>query len=242
MNNEEQRFERLLKEACPEVTPSFTFKERLRARLNREIEDLQKKKSRPLWLRPQYWAPVAAILIAALAGYLTLASPFGPSEEPPLVTTGILEIRVTDAPPERAVSEINVTLSNIQVHKSGSETDGDGGWITVISDPQPFDLIQLKDLGAEEILGEAVIDIGRYNQIRMDVEFVDAVIDGETVETGVDLPSGKLKIMGSFTIEVDTVTVLLIDFDADKSLVFTGQGKVIFKPVVKLSIEQVETE
>jgi hypothetical protein len=155
---------------------------------------------------------------------------------------GTIEVRVTDAPPQRNVTEINVTLSNIQVHKTGSETDGDGGWITVISDPQPFDLIKLKDLGAEEILGEAVIDIGRYNQIRMDVEFVDAVIDGETVETGVDLPSGKLKIIGSFTIEVDTITVLLIDFDADKSLVFTGQGKVIFKPVVKLSIEQVVTE
>jgi len=28
--------------------------------------------------------------------------------------------------------------------------------------------------------------------------------------------------------------VITIDFDAEKSLVFTGEGKVIFKPVVKL--------
>lgn len=235
-SNEEKRIERLLKDACPRVTPSAVFKERLQIRLSREIADLQKRKVRPLWLRPQYWAPAAAIIIVALVSYLTLASPFGSSELPPVVTTGILEIRVTDAPPDRDVAAIYVILSNIQVHKSSSETDGDDGWITVISDPQPFDLIQLKDLGVEEILGQAVIDIGEYTQIRMDVEIVGAVIDGQTVDMDVKLPSGKLKIICVFTIKADEVTVLLIDFDADKSLVFTGEGKVIFQPVVKLTI------
>ena len=40
--------------------------------------------------------------------------------------------------------------------------------------------------------------------------------------------------MGGFDIEVGTTTVLILDFDAAKSVVLTGEGEVLFKPVVKL--------
>jgi len=56
------------------------------------------------------------------------------------------------------------------------------------------------------------------------------------VEAGIVLPSGELKIVGTFDIEPETRTILTIDFDAEDSLVFTGEGKVIFKPVVKLIV------
>ncbi len=159
-----------------------------------------------------------------------------PTPPPTVVSTGILEIRVTDAPPQRDVSEINVTLANIEVYKAADETGDEGEWVMVIGEAKPFDLIKLRESGVEDVLGEAEILSGHYTQIRMDVKLVDAVIDDERVEAGVVLPSGKLKMVGSFEIEENQLTVLTLDFDADKSLVFTGEGKVIFKPVVKLRV------
>ena len=155
---------------------------------------------------------------------------------PAVIATGTLEIRVTDTPPQRNVEEINVNLSNIEVHRAGDEQDPDGEWIMVLTDAESFDLIKLRDAGVEEILGNEEVPIGHYTQIRMDVELVDALIDGIRVDTDVMLPSGKLRIVGSFYITENQTTILTIDFDADKSLIFTGQGKVLFKPVVKLIV------
>lgn len=47
---------------------------------------------------------------------------------PTVVSTGILEIRVTDAPAKREVSAINVTVANIEVHKAGDERKASSIW------------------------------------------------------------------------------------------------------------------
>ncbi|MFC1874857.1 hypothetical protein ACFLY3_01695, partial [Chloroflexota bacterium] len=49
---------------------------------------------------------------------------------------------------------------------------------------------------------------------------------------------GELKFVHPFEIFEGETTILLLDFDADKSIVETGADKIIFKPVVKLIIEQ----
>jgi len=150
------------------------------------------------------------------------------------MATGILEIRVTDAPPGYNISQILVHLTNIEVHKAGDQTGDEGRWIMVIEEAKSFDLIGLR--GVEEILGEEELPTGHYTQIRMDVEIVGAVVDGESTSVDVVLPSGKLKLIGLFEIGDNQKTVLTLDFDADASLVPTGEGKVQFKPVVKLVV------
>jgi len=180
---------------------------------------------RPLWKQPRVWAPIAAVIVlAAIACGVWLSQ----------MATGILEIRVTDAPPGRNISQILVHLTNIEVHKAGDQTGDAGKWIMVIEEPKSFDLIGLR--GVEEILGEEELPTGHYTQIRMDVEIVGAVVDGESASVDVVLPSGKLKFIGSFEIGDNQKTVLTLDFDADASLVPTGEGKVQFKPVVKLVV------
>ena len=148
---------------------------------------------------------------------------------PTLVSTGVLEIRVTDAPAKREVSAINVSLANIEVHKAGED-----GWTMVIEEPKTFELLELE--GMEEVLGGKKLEAGHYTQIRMSIEPVTANIDGELEPVEVKLPGGKLKAVVSFDINADKTTVITLDFDADKSLVFTGEGKVIFKPVVKFVV------
>ena len=141
--------------------------------------------------------------------------------------TGTLEIRVTDAP-NRAITAIYVTASEIQVASSDSED----AWTTVISEPITFELLALQ--GVEAILGESALPAGRYTQVRLSVPEVEVVVDGESTQA--EVPSDKLRLVGTFTIEEGEQTYISLDFDAEDSLVERGPNGYLFKPVIKLEV------
>jgi len=68
------------------------------------------------------------------------------------------------------------------------------------------------------------------------VIFDDGTEDGR--EEVAKLPSGKLKFVRPFDVVDGETTIILLDFIADKSVTITGKGDVIFKPVIKLGIQQ----
>lgn len=219
------------------LIPSQAGKVKGRERLSSAMAELARKRreapaplSRRLFGQPKVWVPVAAALLLAIIGY-GLWAVLTPTQAP-VSYAGILEIRVTDAP-TNDVSAINVTVGDIEVHKAGEEGETDGaGWLAVIEESKTFDLLKLR--GVEEVLGSNEVDVGHYTQIRMDVQGVVVTVDGKP-QSAV-LPSGELRLVGSFEVKRDKTTVLTLDFDADKSIVITGMGKVIFKPVVRLIV------
>ncbi len=217
--------ERILKEIYPPETASPQFKERLRRQL---IEAARRPASRPLWFRPLVWAPVAAAVALGLIAYFAVAS----LTSPHTVRSGSLEVYVTDAPGE--VQRLDVTVSEIQVHRAGNDSAGEDGWITVISDNRTFELIALR--GVQELLGEEQLEAGHYTQIRLSVNQVTV---NDEIEAEIKLPSGedKLMLVGQFEIKADCTTALTIDFDAYASLSF-DDDVVTFepKPTVKLRI------
>ena len=179
--------------------------------------------------------------------------------------TGIIDVYVTDAPPERNVTAVLITVSSLEVHLAAAEMEqeqeqeqsGSGnqtqkqeqeqeqekemgtrsGWITIdISDDMAtFDLLEVK--GIEEFFGSSEVAAGKYTQVRLIVEKAEVAVDnGEPEEATV--PSGELKIVRPFTVEGGETTSLIIDFDAERSVNFTGSGKIHVKPVVKLAIEK----
>ncbi|MBI2288711.1 MAG: DUF4382 domain-containing protein [Chloroflexi bacterium] len=89
------------------------------------------------------------------------------------------------------------------------------------------------------VLGSANVTAGRFTQIRMEVEKVLVVTVGGDNFTA-EVPSGELKIVRPFNVGGGVKTVLTLDFDGEKSLISTGQGKFLFKPVVKLLINNKE--
>ena len=144
----------------------------------------------------------------------------------------ILEIRATDAPPPKGMSKILVTVSNIEVNMAvGDEA---GGWSSVVSEPKTFDLIEIT--GVEELLGTAELAPGEYKQVRLNVEEVTVTLEGTAIQSRV--PSGKLRFKGRFTVVAGQTTILTLDFEAGKSVVVTGRGHVIVKPVIKLLIRK----
>lgn len=142
---------------------------------------------------------------------------------------GTLEIRVTDQPAEAATS-IVVTVKNIEVHVFGD--GGDAGWLTVIAEPRKFDLVKLR--GIEEILGSATLEPGRYQQIRLEVAKAVVTIRGN--ERAAAIPSEKLRLVGGFDVTAGVTTILTLDFDAERSIVFRPGVGPQLKPVVKLLV------
>lgn len=119
------------------------------------------------------------------------------------------------------------------------ETEGTtAGWIPIPIRPgsETFDLVKLQ--GVEQVLAVSELEPGTYTQIRMAVEAIEVryADSSGTHSAPAELPSGKLKFVRPFTIEAGKVTALTFDFIASKSVVFTGSDRVIFKPVIKLTV------
>ena len=154
-----------------------------------------------------------------------------PTQEAPqsAETLGTLEIRVTDQPTD-AVSSIKVTIKDIEVHVSGG--DEMSGWRTVVDGTRQFDLMEL--MGIEEVLGDAILDSGKYQQVRFEV--VEAVITVRGMPRQSPVPSGKIRLVGGFEVSPDAKTIITLDFDAEKSVVFRpGLGPQL-KPVIKMLV------
>ncbi|MDP2931362.1 MAG: DUF4382 domain-containing protein, partial [Chloroflexota bacterium] len=73
-------------------------------------------------------------------------------------------------------------------------------------------------------------------QIRMVIDKVQVALGGNAPQDAT-VPSGALKFVRPFDVVAGQTVTLLLDFDADKSVNVTGGGKVMVKPVVKLSVK-----
>lgn len=148
------------------------------------------------------------------------------------VTTGLLEIILTDAPPDMNVEKALITISSVEVHRAAGDDDDDKGWITAVETAQTFDLIAVKD--AEAFLGSTELAPGKYTQIRLHVEKAVATIDG--TEQELKVPSEKIKLNHPFTIEPGGTIKLTLDFDAQQSIHQAGK-KYMLKPTIKVTSE-----
>ena len=151
---------------------------------------------------------------------ITSSSTFGLPEG-----MGKLVVNVTDPPPPD-MDSVMVEVAKLEVHKAG------GTWTTVAEDMEPFDLKVLED--REELLASAIVDAGIYTQIRLSVVSVTIWVGEE--EHVAKVPSGKIKLVGSFEVVEGEETEVTLDFIGAQSVHVTGNGQYIFKPVIKLLI------
>jgi hypothetical protein len=196
---------------------------------------------------------ILAVAATLLAGCALPGSPTpGPSTQPANSgpSTGTLTVFVTDAP-SYTVTSVVVHFSEVWVHKASEGEDGEGEWIQLnitggMLENGSFDLAELRDVGETAELAAADLVAGKYTQLRVIMDEVAGVQVGydenpNQEPVNAKLPSGELKFVRSFTVEQDGSTDIVLDFDLQKSVVFTGSKKninVIVKPVVKLSVSE----
>ncbi|NLH78594.1 MAG: DUF4382 domain-containing protein, partial [Acidobacteria bacterium] len=113
------------------------------------------------------------------------------------------------------------------------ETDT-AGWITVINETQSVDLLQF--VNVSKVLGEKTLDAGTYTQIRLTIDSGIITVDG--TDYALTVPSGVLKLNRGFVLVPNETRMLTLDFNVEKSVVSTGSGKYLLKPVIAVVSER----
>jgi len=168
------------------------------------------------------------IIVAVFASGITL-----PSQK---VRTGRLTVLLMDAPVD--LYQLNVTITDLEVHKVGQEDDEDGEWIPLIEDEEiTFDLLEYQNGKTLELASE-IIDAGTYNKIRMYVSEANASYAEDTKNpVPLKVPPGKIDVIVQFELEEGDNVIVLIDMEPDWVAISKNNN---LRPVLKSSIPQSE--
>lgn len=146
--------------------------------------------------------------------------------------TARLEVRLTDAPGD--YEEVNVDIRSVQIHKE--DTDSESGWQTLDEiHPKVYNLLNFAN-GVDTLIASANLPAGKISQIRLVLGENNSLKlkDGRTVD--LKTPSGQtsgLKLKINADLREDVTYVVLLDFDAAKSVVARGNGQYNLKPVIR---------
>jgi hypothetical protein len=178
--------------------------------------------------------------LAALTGLLALTS----CDSATNTRMGTVRLYLTDAPADVAAATVWISRAELM---PGHVLISDFGGVST-----DFNLLALQN-GVTALLGEALIDVGDYDQLRLIVDSARVTLqapltfeDGST-EQSLSVPSGmqtgiKVNFAGPVHVEPG-VTVLVADFDVDRSFVFQGPPggpkSVSFKPVIHATVADV---
>ena len=179
---------------------------------------------------------LAVALMTALTVIACSDSPTGPSGGP-----GTLTVMLKDSPFSDAKSLL-VTFSEVSAHRA------EGEWTTVPfaggATSRTCDLKKLTD--AQDVLGVGPLTPGHYTMLRLTV--TSAALYFENAAAGpacaatvaapagrtaaVEIPSGEVKLNREFDLTSTTASTILLDFDGDKSVHATGNGRYMMSPVI----------
>jgi hypothetical protein len=144
---------------------------------------------------------------------------------------GQIKITMVDAP--AGYNQVNIVVTRVEVHKGGA--DSNSGWFVINNNTATYDLLTLRN-GANVVIGNGSLDAGNYTQIRLIIGAgSNVVVDG--VSYPLEIPSGEqtgLKLNHTFDIQNGLIYELMLDFDAERSIVLTGNGQYKLKPIIRL--------
>lgn len=138
---------------------------------------------------------------------------------------GKLIINITDPPVP--LENVEVSFESLEIHKAG------GPWMIIPMENDTFELLDLD--GVTELLASQIVEAGVYTQIRLSLATVQIWINGDETPHEARIPSGTIKLVGSFYVIDGGETEITVDINGAQS-VETGNGEYIFRPVVKLLI------
>lgn len=153
---------------------------------------------------------IAAVIL--ISSVLYVPAVFLPVE----ATTGMLVVRVTDAPVHDLL-HLNLTIDHVEVHNAS------GHWLSLELKKEMayFDLLVLENVTKD--LAVNALPIGNYTKIRLRIVTANATLGDETT-IPLNTPPGYIDIKTRFEIKPDETTSLIIDIIVDK-LKIVERGK-----------------
>lgn len=145
-----------------------------------------------------------------------------------------LEVYLTDDP-----ANYEAVVIDVRDVKINYSTDTANGWTSLSQvNAKPYDILRLIN-DKDTILGKTDLDSGRIEQIRLILGPNNYVKIGEQTYP-LETPSAEqsgLKINLHQDVNAGVLYKLLLDFDAARSIVKTGNGKYILKPVIRATMQ-----
>lgn len=146
--------------------------------------------------------------------------------------TAKMEVRLTDAPGD--YEEVNVEIKSVQVHKE--DGDDESGWITLDEiHPGIYNLLDFAN-GRDTLLASANLPVGHISQLRLVLGDNNSLKLKDNSVVDLKTPSGQtsgIKLQIDADLKSDVTYMVLLDFDAAKSVVARGNGQYNLKPVVR---------
>lgn len=181
------------------------------------------------------WSLKPAIFLAILGLGLTSCSD-DDTDDAITEENARVTVRMTDAPGDYEEVLVDVQDVMVQVEAEQGETDEEG-WLSLDDvETGQYNLLELTG-GMTQLLADSEIPAGFVSQMRLVLgpdNFV--TIDGEKMPLAT--PSAEqsgLKLNLNQELEAGEHYEFLLDFDVEESIVNTGNGGYILKPVIRLS-------
>jgi len=141
--------------------------------------------------------------------------------------TSYMNLRMTDAPGN--FTAVNIDLKAVEVTGGGSDA------VSINVTPGIYNLIDLSN-GKTVLIATAALEPGRLEQIRLILGDNNSVtVDGNTYP--LSTPSAQqsgLKLQVHKDLAAGVTYNMLLDFDANESIVQQGNGSYSLKPVVRV--------
>ena len=161
-----------------------------------------------------------------IVGALAIAVAFTSCKDDNSASATKFSVKMTDAP--GAYQSLLLNVKEIQVITSDGTT-------TMPVGTEPFDILHFR-MGKDTLLASQDIPAGQLQEIRLVLNETGNTVTINNVIYDLTTPSAQssgLKLKVNADLSAGSQYTLLLDFDAAKSIVKTGNGKYILKPVIR---------
>jgi hypothetical protein len=148
--------------------------------------------------------------------------------------TSKMEVRLTDAPGD--YQKVLIDIRSVQIHTDAGANDNSAGW-TALGNIKPgiYNLLDFSN-GKDTLLAASNLPVGTVSQIRLVLGENNSLVLKDGTTKSLKTPSGQtsgLKVQIHAELKEDVTYVVLLDFDAAKSIVEKGNGSYSLKPVIR---------
>ncbi len=139
-----------------------------------------------------------------------------------------LNVRLTDGPGD--YQQVNIDIQEIRI-KTTSDT---AQWVSLNTNAGIYNLLEFQN-GVDTLLATGTVSADTLKEVRFILGNNNSVMV-DSVVYSLDTPSAqesglKIKIDKHLNLDINTLT---LDFDAEQSILKTGNGSYKLKPVIKV--------
>lgn len=138
-----------------------------------------------------------------------------------------------------AYESVNIDIQKVSIHTS-SDSAANSGWFDLETNTGIYDLLDYTAGNDTLIAFDTLLQTQNISQIRLLLGSNNTIVDdGKTYE--LETPSGQtsgLKVQVHADLKAGFAYKILLDFDTEKSIIKTGNGKYKLKPVINTTVLQ----